>query len=963
MEKRIIELLGVIFRIVIREWVNDDKIKAQNLVDLEQFAEKMGLNVFESKKFELSIQEYIMEISENFLNRMDQEFENEERKEAILNQIFDDASKIITDGKKIISNIDKTENLQKSIENINIESRKDWSEKEKGVYSSCVRYISKACVEFVSKWPSFTPEVLKVIVQRQNEYSDILRKILEELQSMEKLSRTIEVTYREYEKKYRDTIIERYGKVELMGSGINNRKVKKYDISSAYVELTCFEDEFADEVELADVFVDDSIVWIGGDAGSGKTTFLRWVAICSAKNDFESVKNIRNSIPIVIGLRSIKNWPLNLNVLVNEFSKSFGYECPSGWLENIINDNKAVILLDGLDEITEDKRTEVFDFVENLSAKHPRIKILLTARNSVENELNCFCRRYEISPMNMENIKKFIFYWHRAVLYSEAIVEDRKIRALQNNLIAKITQTSSLKLLARNPLLCAMICALNFVNYEHLPENKMELYESCCKMLIDARDAERNVERPDYVFIQQLDYSKKKRILEEIAYWMIRNNQSSEQKAVVVDYVDKLLKNTNIFSQIKLEFNAELVLDYLVERSGIIREPEEGIIDFIHKTFMEYLAVKAICRNCDWNILVREACNSNWKETIVMCFNEMGETQATNILKELLKKSVEERKERYILIASLGASNAFSSDPNIKRRIDEEISHMIPPERSQIYELSQAGNYLLPFLMDSDEFSDGGRERCLELLNYLGTDDTIPDVISYINGDGDSSVKQFALEILAEYDENVLNEYGVKEQLLENVFKNIRNEELITYEFQINILYNVRIWESDIQILKSLKSLTIVCGINQDNLYYGCLDFYKYFSDVENLCLKGEIFDINILKGYHNIRVLTIETTGNLSTVMEEFGDIDEFASVEKLIIRAGKLNYFCTSDLIKMVNLTSLEIHCLDSELELNFDNIEIIKKIKKITIDVESCLALEVERKALLWKQTIDDLQVEII
>ena len=141
-----------------------------------------------------------MEISENFLNRMDQEFENEERKEAILNQIFDDASKIITDGKKIISNIDKTENLQKSIANINIESRKDWSEKEKGVYSSCVRYISKACVEFVSKWPSFTPEVLKVIVQRQNEYSDILRKILEELQSMEKLSRTIEVTYREYEK-------------------------------------------------------------------------------------------------------------------------------------------------------------------------------------------------------------------------------------------------------------------------------------------------------------------------------------------------------------------------------------------------------------------------------------------------------------------------------------------------------------------------------------------------------------------------------------------------------------------------------------------------------------------------------------------------------------------------------------------------------------------------------------------
>lgn len=963
MEKKVIELLGLMFRSLIRCWTSDSKIQSQNLIDMEQFAQKCGLNVLEAKKFDLSIQGFVMEIAQNFIREIDDEIDNDERKDEILNQIIVDVSKIVIDEKTVISEFEKPESLRRAIMDVGTIERKSWDEKERAVYSNCVRYISKTCVEFVSKWPSFTPEALKVIIERQNEYNEVLQKILKELQSMESLSRNTELTFREYEKRYRDIIIERYGKVELIGSGINNRRIKRYDISSAYVELDCVEDELEEEVELSEVFNYDNIVWIGGEAGSGKTTFLKWIAVCSAKNDYNKVKNIRNTIPIIIGLRSVKNWPLNLQVLLNEFSKSFGYECPDGWGDKILDDNRALILIDGLDEITDEKREETYEFIENLLLKYPNVKILVTARNSVENKLNCFCRRYEISPMKMNNIKKFIFYWHRSVLHSDAVVEDGEIRTLQNNLIAKITQSSPLKLLARNPLLCAMLCALHYENNKLLPENKMELYESCCKMLIDARDAERRIERNDYYFLQQLDYSKKKRVLEELAYWMLRNNNSSEQKDNVIEFLEQLFKNTNIILQIGEKCTADKMLDFLVERSGIIREPEDGVIDFIHKTFMEYLAVKSICRNCDWNKLVEHACDINWKETIIMCFNEMGVRQVSQVLEQLVEKGRKEKEDRYILLASLGASNAVFADLEIKKQIDKQVAKMIPPKREQISEMAQAGNYLLPFLFDSDKFPDNGKERCLTLLQYLGTEEIIPYVISYIHGNGKHTVKQFALEILGGFDETVLNEYSIKEQLVENIFVKIQDEKLVTYEHLLNIINDIKLGEDDIRTLNTVKNLKIVCGLEVDNLYYGCTEFYKYFSKIESLHLSGKIYNTSVLNGYHRLQELTIESDGDLSAIIEELGELEGLDNIETLVIRTERLKYFCENDLKNMPNIKFLEFHCLDNELEFDFTNFEKLEKLEKIIIEVDCYLAQDIGKQVPLWKDRLKNLQVEII
>lgn len=961
MDKITVDLLGLVFRMLLRYWSRDNKSLSQNIVDVQQFAQQCGLSIWEAKKFNRSIEDFIDLIAEDFIKEIGPEIKEEERKKAILNQIRNDIKKLNINENKLIQEFSNIEDLRNAIMIQSQEERKTWKDIEVGVYTNCVRYISKAGIDFVSKLPSFTPEVLKIVIQRQDEYHKELYDILKDIHSMKDLIKSAEVTYREYESIYREKLIEKYSKVEIIGSGLKDRNIRRYDISSAYVELNCItNEEYDEEIELSQVFSHNNVVWIKGEAGSGKTTFLQWVAVCAAKNEYQKIENIRNTIPIVIGLRSIE-WPLNLQDIVNKITGAFGNNCPEGWVLELLKKRRAILLFDGLDEIPKLRREETYSFIENIVGRYSQIKVLLTARNSVNDYIVCDSAYYEIVPMKIESIKKFILYWHRSILRRDAVVKDEEIKKLQHNLILKIVESQALKVLARNPLLCAMICALNFVNNEQLPDDKMELYDKCCEMLMDTRDNQRNINNNIYENIPLLDYSRKRKILEEMAYWMMNGGVSSESKCNVIDYLEHLIKDTNIFRDKMSEYNTETILNFFIERSGIIREPEEGVIDFIHKTFMEYLAVKAICRNCAWNILVKEACNVNWKETIIMCFREMGKNNIEQVLKKLVEEGKRKDDDRYILIASLGASNAvFLSDNKIKEEIDALIRTMIPPKHKEIYEMAQAGTYLLPFLKDSENFSDSEKERCLILLNYLGTEEAIPNILSYVSGNGNVNVKMHALDLLSEYEDFILEEYNVREQLMNIMRESVVGDSLTTYEKLLFILGNIEMTTQDMEIFEGIKSLNLICGISEDSLYTEEMKFLLYLKKCEKVTLIGNVQNMDFLEEFTCIIDLRIEASSDLSESIRVFSYFENLENVKFLYIEAKQLNYLCKEDLHNMKSLEFFEFHCHDNKLELNFDNFNDFSKLKKVVLDVDIFLTADIREQIPLWTKKKDDLEI---
>lgn len=107
------------------------------------------------------------------------------------------------------------------------------------------------------------------------------------------------------------------------------------------MELSCVnEDEYGEEIELSQVFSDNNVVWIKGEAGSGKTTFLQWIAVCAAKNEYQKIENIRNTIPIIVELRNAR-WPISLQDAVNRITTIYGSDCPDGWILDLIKKKKS----------------------------------------------------------------------------------------------------------------------------------------------------------------------------------------------------------------------------------------------------------------------------------------------------------------------------------------------------------------------------------------------------------------------------------------------------------------------------------------------------------------------------------------------------------------------------------------------------------------------------------------------
>src|SRR5438128_11148715 len=123
-----------------------------------------------------------------------------------------------------------------------------------------------------------------------------------------------------------------------------------------------------------------------------------------------------------------------------------------------------------------------------------------------------------------------------------------------------------------------MLCALNRDRRQQLPTDRVELYEACCSLLLERRDKERRIELSDY---PALNYRQKRLLLEDLAYWMIKNGWSQVALERVDERFERKLKDMHSITQ---NISGAGVRRLFVERSGIIREPVAKQIDFTHST-------------------------------------------------------------------------------------------------------------------------------------------------------------------------------------------------------------------------------------------------------------------------------------------------------------------------------------------------------------------------------------------
>ena len=954
MEHALILVASTCIDVAIRIWMKDKETYITNSVlDITKLVKKIGCDVFEERHLQSNIDNYISHFAEQLYSSKIVEGVGKERGVQIIQQLLEDIMALNLSSFSLSEKVLNDENLCGLIaENSNAE-RNIWSEKEQGVYNNLVRFSSDAITNFVIELPTYSADAIKVLYQNNSEaFENILGqldKIIKILDSASGASND----YREFETDYMRDIFKKNKKIEIFGSGLT-RETKRYDISTSYIELSCLEKDYEESyTELSNILQKHTIFWISGEAGSGKTTFVQWLTTQGISDESNCLQGL---IPVFVKLRNC-SFPFDLEEYIQ---KDWKLTCPGGWIKYLIKYDKILLLLDGLDEISRYDREYIYSYVEDLieeiqtrkNEKQIKSKIVLTTRPYVEDPLNINHGNYKILRMNNRNIEKFVYYWHRTIIGENKDGDD-----IAKNLIENIKKSSSLKTIAGTPLLCAMICALNYVSNETIPTNRNELYEKCCQMLIEDRDKERRIESNNED-LKKLDYTKKTILLAEISLYMLKHERVEMEKSDIVSYIRQYIANNTIICSSSIKENPAMLLNYLVQRTGIIREPAKERIDYIHKTFMEYLGAKAIIRNMAWNIINENLINPFWKETIIMCFNQMNQNIATKTLKSLLETHAKSGNEELLFMASLCAQNASEIKVEISNVIDEEIKKLIPPSRSDVDRLVSAGTYIIPFLVNKKEYSEEERFNCLLLLDLILQGNSEIEAIrileSYLLYEGSADITNYVAHLLLQYSEKIIKEYDIGYRIYKNVYNMAITKKNLVVCWDVLYLFGIQ---------KGISSIEEVTSLTIQNKY-GCEDeFIEEMSPKVGTCFWNvseiRIEDINNLdmidciRTMPNINKISLQIINERDEVILEYlGKIAKDMQVRELEYDSKYLNYICNNDFVHFRKLKRLKLIITSPLIEFEIYDWNCLPELEQVEIEVNDIVYWELIEQFKDWE-----------
>ncbi len=255
---------------------------------------------------------------------------------------------------------------------------------------------------------------------------------------------------------------------------------------------------------------------IQGEAGSGKSTFLKRIAWELASRRLLGGADTNPGKPLSLPDQlqgSVVVFPIFIRIAdleqhVNQcMERREANGAPtirdhSGWLAHFLHrtqglpesyflarlrEANTLVMLDGLDEApTEDRRRQICVVIEKAAREFQRARFAITTRPGSSVLPDGFYYWCSVDPLSPEATNIFLDSWNRLLFDGKDTAEARKHRAgLAHALAAK----SEIRKMALNPLMLTALAVL-YWNDKQLPEQRAELYESILAWLATARDRE-----------------------------------------------------------------------------------------------------------------------------------------------------------------------------------------------------------------------------------------------------------------------------------------------------------------------------------------------------------------------------------------------------------------------------------------------------------------------------------------
>jgi Leucine-rich repeat (LRR) protein len=654
------------------------------------------------------------------------------------------------------------------------------SEAGAAFYDLLLRESSSCIVEIRMSLPDFGSQAARTMLARESELIEMVREVLERLPSEETSEAGGEGAA--FEAKYRRAVARKLDELELFGMMSSDVR-HRYSLSVAYLTLTASagptsasgRDAPGESIEgggdkgedgCASIPVDAALahsdrVLIRGEAGSGKTTLLQWIAVNSARASFpDSLSDWNESVPFLIQLRRYVDSGLPT---ADEFDAGISahLQQPPGWASQQLDEGRALVLVDGIDELPEERREEAHQWLEDLVEVYPESRYVVTSRPPAVGEDWLAGQGFEavlLEPLELPAIRAFVDHWHEASLLAVSDPEQRsELEDLARQLKVIVQENRAIRNLASSPLLCAMLCALNRSRRAQLPSDRVELYRIALEMLLERRDLERKVKGE----IADIGLREKEILLRVFAWWLLNNGKSYAQKEDLEGLVAAKLEGMP-----RVTASAPEVVKHLLVRSGLLRQPVEGRVDFIHRTFQEYLAAKEAIEMLSMGVLVEHAHLDQWQEVVILAAGLASLSMREELIAGLIQRGEEEQgiRHRLHLLAVGCLETSAELSPELTERVNALLEALIPPKSmTEARSIASAGEVAVLRLGEQAETARAvvaaacvralaliGGESALAQLERFGPDGRVTVARELLRAWNEYPAEEFARRVLSD---------------------------------------------------------------------------------------------------------------------------------------------------------------------------------------------------------------------
>jgi tetratricopeptide (TPR) repeat protein len=396
---------------------------------------------------------------------------------------------------------------------------------------------------------------------------------------------------------------------------------------------------------IDDVLKSSEYIYIQGAPGSGKTILLKSILAKIGKLKIMT-------IPIFVSLSIFKSYcssnpKFSLYDYISKELASYGF--PVKFVDFVLKNKLALILMDGLDEIyvKESEKLVIYNQIDDFNKLH-EAKVLLTSRCmdfdfSSRKKLN-----YQILPFNFDQIQEYLdktltpkakvdFLRKLDLMHNftfegrnrednntKAWAMDRVMMLVNAGLFDsrvgdEICKKKPLPQVASTPLLLSILIS-NYIQHKIVPASKNNVFDSIVGFMVDKWFKSEHSE----FFKNRLNLEDAYQLLYYISFFTLKNKETLISRKQL--YL--MISNYLISEQYESFIAADDIIKTFRTDMGVIVDFDNDQYTFIHPVIQEYLAARYLCQKKNYLLIFSNQLflETKWLEVLELVTERLGNT-------------------------------------------------------------------------------------------------------------------------------------------------------------------------------------------------------------------------------------------------------------------------------------------------------------------------------------------------